>query len=256
MNNSNSPLRVLITGGASGIGLKIAEAFAASSAQIYICGTNVEKLEKCLSDHPSWNGSRCDISDDQNVASLVENAAREMAGIDVLVNNAGIAGPTASVEDCTPEEWRKTMDINVNGVFYGIHHAAVHLKESRGSIINISSVAGRIGYVMRSAYCASKFALKGITESLAKELGPAGVRVNSILPGFIESERWINTTKARAEQLGKTYPEMRAELLSKASLGSTVSEEEIAQMCLYLCSPAGKNISGQSLSLCANIEYL
>ena len=95
-----------------------------------------------------------------------------------------------------------------------------------------------------------------MTESMSKELGPDGIRVNSILPGFVESERWTNTTKARATELGKTYEEMRAHLLEKTSLRRTVSEEEVGQMCLYLCSEAGRNITGQSLSLCANVEYL
>jgi NAD(P)-dependent dehydrogenase (short-subunit alcohol dehydrogenase family) len=249
-------LRVVITGGASGIGLKIAEAFSDRGAKIFICGSNKQKLSACLESNPNWRGSACDITDDKQVESFIKAAVESMGGIDVLVNNAGIAGPTASAEDCTPSEWRQTMDVNVNGVFYGIHFAAAHLKKTAGSIINISSVAGRIGFALRSPYCSSKFALQGMTESLSKELGPYGVRVNSIQPGFVESERWTNTTKARAEETGVSYEEMRETLLQKSSLRSTVSEEEVGQMCLYLCSPMGRNISGQSLSLCANVEYL
>ena len=252
----DSGLRVLVTGGASGIGLKSATSFFDHGAKVFICGSQKDKLQRCLDAHPSWAGQPCDVTDDQQVNGLVDKATEVMGGLDVLVNNAGIAGPTGEVEDCSPDDWRQTMDVNVNGVFYCIRAAALHLKQSKGSIINISSVAGRLGYALRSPYCASKFALQGITEALAKEMGPAGVRVNSILPGFVESERWTNTTKARAEMLDVSYEDLRKQLLEKSSLRRTVSEEEVGQLCLYLCSEMGKNISGQSLSLCANVEYL
>jgi NAD(P)-dependent dehydrogenase (short-subunit alcohol dehydrogenase family) len=249
-------LKVVITGGASGIGLKIAECFHEHDAEITICGSNGEKLNKCLKSHATWHGQVCDVKSPQQVDDFIQFAQKKMGGIDVLVNNAGIAGPTTTVENCSPEDWCNTMEVNINGVFYGIRSAVKALKKSKGSIINISSVAGRIGLSLRSPYCTSKFALQGLTESLAKELGPFGIRVNSILPGFVESERWTNTTTARAEALGITYLEMREKLLDKSSLKRPVSEEEVAQMCLYLCSPLGRNISGQSLSLCANVEYL
>ncbi len=249
-------LRAVITGGASGIGLKIAEAFSTQGNKVFICGSQPDKLTGCLETHTGWHGAVCDVTDDTQVDRMVGQAAETMGGIDILVNNAGIAGPTGTVEDCPPDAWRHTMDVNVNGAFYCIRAAAKHLKQSKGAIINISSVAGRLGYALRSPYCASKFALQGITESLARELGPHGVRVNSILPGFVESERWSNTTRSRADALGISYETMRANLLDKTSLRRAVSEEEVAQLCLYLCSPMGQNISGQSLSLCANVEYL
>ena len=130
------------------------------------------------------------------------------------------------------------------------------LRASGGSIITISSVAGRLGYAYRSPYCASKFALAGLTESLARELGPDGVRVNSILPGFVDSNRLNSTTAARAAALGIGFDEMESRLLQKTSLRSKVSEQEVAEMALYLASPAGRSISGQSISVCANVEYL
>ena len=255
-NSIKENLKVLITGGASGIGLKIAEAYHAHGAKVFICGTNKVKLENCLSEHPAWSGMLCDVTDEKAVETFVHSAVTVMGGLDVVVNNAGIAGPTARLEDCDVNEWRKTIDINLNGVFLVSKFSIPHLRQSRGSIIHISSVAGRIGFALRSPYCSSKFALQGLTESMSKELGPDGIRVNSILPGFVESERWTNTTKARAKEKGITYEEMRAQLLAQSSLRSTVSEEEVAHMCLYLSSKMGRNISGQMLSLCANVEYL
>jgi len=255
-NNIREDLKVLITGGASGIGLKIAEAYHSHGAEIFICGTNKEKLEKCLEKNKGWSGMVCDVTDEVAVKNFVENAVNKMGRIDVVINNAGIAGPTAKLEDCDINEWRKTIDINLNGVFLVSKFSIPHVRNTKGSIIHISSVAGRIGFALRSPYCSSKFALQGLTESMSKELGPDGIRVNSILPGFVESERWTNTTKARALEMGITYEEMRAQLLEKSSLKSTVSETEVAHMCLYLSSEMGKNITGQMLSVCANVEYL
>ena len=255
-NNIPENLRVLITGGASGIGLKIAEAYHSHGAQIYICGTNEKKLTDCLKNNPDWNGIPCDVRNESEVQKFVNSAVQQMGGIDILVNNAGIAGPTTKLEDCSYEDWQKTVDVNLNGVFLVSKYAITHIRASKGAIIHISSVAGRIGFALRSPYCSSKFALQGLTESMAKELGPDGIRVNAILPGFVESERWTNTTKARAEEMGISYEEMRAKLLEKSSLKSTVSEEEVAHMCLYLSSEMGRHITGQQLSLCANVEYL
>ena len=255
-NEMKEGLRVLVTGGASGIGLKIADAFHSHGAKVFICGTNEEKLSKCLATHPNWGGMVCDVTDEFAVERFVEVSVESMGGLDVIVNNAGIAGPTTKLEDCSVDEWRKTVDINLNGVFLVSKFSIPHLRKSKGSIIHISSVAGRIGFALRSPYCSSKFALQGLTESMSKELGPDGIRVNSLLPGFVESERWTNTTKARAEGMGISYEEMRAQLLEKSSLKSTVSEEEIASMCLYLNSEMGQNITGQAISICANVEYL
>jgi NAD(P)-dependent dehydrogenase (short-subunit alcohol dehydrogenase family) len=250
------PQRVLVTGGASGIGRAIADAFADRGDLVHICGTNEEKLRQRLSDDPRLSGSICDVTDEEHVRSMFAGIEREWSGLDVLVNNAGIAGPTARIDDVTTEQWLETMAVNVTGVFLCCREAAPMLRASSGSIINISSVAGRLGYAYRSPYCASKFALAGITESLARELGPDGVRVNSILPGFVDSDRLNNTTAARAAALEISFDEMEGKLLQKTSLRRKVSEGEVAEMALYLASSAGRNISGQSISVCANVEYL
>jgi NAD(P)-dependent dehydrogenase (short-subunit alcohol dehydrogenase family) len=247
---------VLVTGGASGIGLAIAQAFAERGDRVHICGTNEVKLTDRLEADPRLEGSICDVTDEEQVAGMFAGIEASWDGLDVLVNNAGIAGPTVRIDDVTTAQWLETMAVNVTGVFLCCRAAAPMLRASSGSMINISSVAGRLGYAYRVPYCASKFALAGITESLARELGPDGVRVNSILPGFVDSDRLNSTTAARAAALGIPFDEMEARLLMKTSLRSKVSEEEVAEMALYLASPAGRSISGQSISVCANVEYL
>ena len=250
------PLRVLVTGGASGIGLALATAFATRGDRVHICGTNAERLNEMLARDTSITGSICNVTDEGAVKGMFANLEHTWGGLDVLVNNAGIAGPTARIDDVTLDQWLQTMAVNVTGVFLCSRAAAPLLRSSAGSIINISSVAGRLGYAYRSPYCASKFALAGITESLARELGPDGVRVNSILPGFVDSNRLNSTTAARAAALEISFDEMEGRLLQKTSLRRKVSEDEVAQMALYLTSVAGRNISGQSISVCANVEYL
>lgn len=249
-------LRVLVTGGASGIGRAIADAFGERGDRVYICGTRPDVLRRRLDEQPDLQGSICDVTDERQVDAMFTEITRIWGGLDVLVNNAGIAGPTAAIDEITTAQWLDTLNVNVTGVFFCCRAAAPLLRESQGSIITISSVAGRLGYAYRVPYCASKFALAGITESLARELGPDGVRVNSILPGFVDSERFTATTAARAAAMDLPVEEMRARLLQKTSLRRTVSEREVAELALYLTSPAGRNISGQSLSLCANVEYL
>src|SRR5262249_25385132 len=144
------------------------------------------------------------------------DAAATLGGLDVLVNNAGIAGPTSKVEAIDPAEWRRTIDVNLNGHFYCTRLATPLLKQSkRGAIINISSVAGRLGYAYRTPYAASKWAIIGLTESLAKELGPDGIQVNAILPGLVEGPRIERVIAARAQELGVPYKEVEQQYLSK-----------------------------------------
>ena len=251
-----APLHVLVTGGASGIGRAIAEAFAEQGDTVHICGTDTHKLQDRLDDDPRLTGSKCDVTDEQQVRDMFSTVVATWGGLDVLINNAGIAGPTAPIDEVTIDQWNATLAVNVTGTFLCTREAAPLLRRSSGCIINISSVAGRLGYAFRAPYCASKFALAGLTESLARELGPDGVRVNSILPGFVESDRFAATTRARASALGITTEEMATKLLEKTSLRRLVTERDVADMALYLTSKPGRNISGQSISVCGNVEYL
>ena len=151
----------------------------------------------------------------------------------------------------------RTLAVNINGQFYCTRRAVPLIKAAGGgSIVNISSVAGRFGYPLRTPYAASKWAVIGLMKSLAIELGPEGIRVNAILPGFVEGPRFQGVISARAESLGKTYAKVEQNYLKKTSLRRMVTEEDVANTALYLCSPLGRNISGQALSVCGNVETL
>ena len=173
------------------------------------------------------------------------------------MNNAGIAGPTGGVEDISPADWRKCIDICLTGQFLCTHFAVPMLKaEGGGAIVNISSAAGRFGYAYRTPYCSAKWAIIGFTQSLAKELGPSNIRANAILPGIIEGPRMEGVIADRAQKTGVTHEEMKADYLSRISLRRMTPPEDVANMAAFLISEAGRNLSGQSFSVDGNVETL
>ena len=252
-----TPLRVLVTAGASGIGRVIAESFAKSGALLHICDIADAALNEVKTSNPDWGVSRCDVSDENQVIRLFEEAETSLGGLDVLINNAGIAGPTAGVEHISAADWRRTVDINLNGQFFCANRAVPLLKQSKNaSIICISSVAGRLGYAYRTPYAATKWAIIGFTKSLAIELGPSGIRVNALLPGIVAGPRIEQVISDRAQTLGVAYGDMEQEYIDKISLRRMVTAQDVANQAFFLCSPGGLNISGQSISICGNVEAL
>lgn len=250
-------LRVLVTAGASGIGLAIARAFAEVGAQVLVCDVDERALAALANGQPAVAGVVCDVADEAQVEALFHEVERRLGGLDVLVNNAGIAGPTGGVAEISPADWRRTLDVNITGMFLCTRLAVPLLRRAEEpAIINLSSVAGRLGYAFRSPYAASKWAVIGFTSSLAKELGPEGIRVNAILPGVVRGERIERVFQARAEALGVSVEQVRASYLEKVSLRRMVEPEDMATMALYLCSEAGRNVSGQALSICGNVETI
>ena len=197
------------------------------------------------------------MADARQVDGLFDAAKAFLGGLDVLINNAGIAGPTAPVEEIALDDWDRTIAVDLNGMFYCTRLAVPLLKEAGGgSIINLSSVAGRLGFPLRTPYAAAKWAVVGFTKSLAMELGPSNIRVNAIQPGVVEGERIDRVIAAKSKALGVSFDEFKRELLSKVSLRRMVSPAEIANMALFLATEAGRNISGQALSVCGNVESL
>jgi NAD(P)-dependent dehydrogenase (short-subunit alcohol dehydrogenase family) len=250
-------LRVFVSAGAAGIGRAIADAFMAHDARVYVCDISRQAVEKCRAEQPRIIAQEADVADEAAIDRLFDDVQARLGGLDVLVNNAGIAGPTSEVEKMDPRDWRRTIDVNLTSHFYCTRRAVPMLKQStEGAIVNISSVAGRLGYAYRLPYAATKWAIVGMTQSLAKELGPAGIRVNAILPGIVAGPRIERVIGDRAKAVGVTYAEMEKQYLEKASLRRMVSAEDVAQMALFLCSVAGRNISGQSISVCGNVETL
>ena len=249
--------RALITGAGSGIGKVMAQHFEKAGARIWICDADTNNLVQSLKENPDWNGTPCDVSDENQVDQLFKEMSDSFGGLEILVNNAGIAGPTAPVEEIDPGEWRRSIGVNLNGAFYCTRLATPLLKNSpKASIINISSVAGRLGFARRLPYASTKWAMIGFTESLAKELGPSGIRVNALLPGIVEGPRIEGVFQARAESEGVPYEEVRDRVLNNVSMKRMVSAGDVAEMAVFLCSEAGKNISGQSISVCGNVENL
>ena len=251
-----SGFRVLVTAGASGIGRTIVDAFVEDGASVHICDVDVDALESCRRD-TGVTTTRADVSDDAQVRAMLDEARQALGGLDALVNNAGIAGPTGAVDEIAVADWRRTIDVNLTGQFLCAHYAVPLLRQAgTASIINLSSAAGRFGYAFRSPYSASKWAIIGFTQSLAKELGPAGIRVNAVLPGIVEGPRMDGVIRARADQVGVPYQTMREQYLERISLRRMTPPNEVASTVLFLCSPAGLGISGQSLSVCGNVESL
>ena len=250
-------LRVLVTAGASGIGRVIAETFASAGARIQICDISTDAISHCSETHPDWGVTHCDVSNESDVKRLFEEANHHLGGLDVLVNNAGIAGPTGGIDELSSDDWNQTVDVNLNGQFYCARLAVPLLKQSNNaSIICLSSVAGRLGYAYRTPYAVTKWAIIGLVKSLAIELGSHGIRVNALLPGIVEGPRIEKVIKARAETVGVSYQEMEAEYINKVSLRKMVTAQDVANQALNLCSSMGAGISGQPISICGNVEFL
>lgn len=248
--------RAVVTAAAAGIGRAITEVLVTAGARVHICDVGAAALENCRQ-ALKVSATLADVSDEAQVDRLFDDAKAALGGLDILVNNAGIAGPTGGVEEISPAEWRRCIDIDLTGQFLCARRAVPLLKPAGGGVIvNMSSAAGRHGYAYRTAYAAAKWGVIGFTQSLAKELGPAGITVNAILPGIVKGARIENVIRARAEQLGLSYTEMEKQYLERVSLRRMVAAEDVAHMVLFLVSPLGRNISGQSLGVCGNVETL
>jgi NAD(P)-dependent dehydrogenase (short-subunit alcohol dehydrogenase family) len=257
MEFSAKGLRVLVTAGAAGIGRVMARTFTEHGAKVHICDIDEKALASTRKQLPGVTQTLADVSKLDDVERLFADVKKNLHGLDVLVNNAGIAGPTGKVEDIRPEDWDRTIAIDLNGMFYVTRKAMPLIKEAGGgSIINLSSIAGRFGFPMRTAYASAKWAVVGFTQSLAAEAGPDKVRVNCIQPGIVEGDRIDRVIDAKAKSLGVAREEVRSRMLAGTSLNTTVTAQDIANMALYLATAPGKHISGQDIAICGGSRYL
>ena len=241
---------VLITAGATGIGAEFARAFAATGAKVFTCDIDEPALDALAQEIPGLGTTVCDMSSRAAIEKMVPQAIKTLGGLDVLINNAGIAGPTAPVDNMPPEEWDRTLAVNITGMFDVTRLAIPALKQSEaGCIINMSSIAGRLGFINRSPYAASKWAVIGFTKTLALELGGNGIRANAILPGAVAGERIERVFADRARIANKSLDDVRAEAMANQSIKQMVDPKDIAQLAVYLASPAAKAISGQAIPI-------
>ena len=242
--------RVLITAGAGGIGRAIATAFTAAGARVHVCDIDAAALEVLRAQLPGVTTSVCDMADRGAIQAMVGQAVEALGGLDVLVNNAGIAGPAASVADMDPDAWEAVLRVNLTGTFTVTQAAIAHLKQSAaGSIIVMSSLAGRFGYPNRSPYATTKWGLIGFTKTLSRELGEFGIRVNAILPGAVAGPRLQQVFEARAAVSGRSAQQEQAAALANQSIQRFVDPADIAALAVFLASEAGRSISGQKLPI-------
>lgn len=247
----------IVTAAGSGIGRRTAELFHEAGARLFVCDIDEAALDATVQALPGCFGMVVDVADRVQVDRFMDRALKELNGLDILVNNAGIAGPTGPIEEIDPDDWQRTMDVNLNGLFYCTRRAVPALKQAGGGcIVNLSSAAGRFAFPMRSPYSATKWGVVGVTRTLSMELGPFGIRVNAILPGPVAGPRIEKVLAAKAKARGIGEDEMRAEMLAPISLKEFVTASDIANMALYLCSDAGRHVTGQSLNVDAGTEYL
>jgi NAD(P)-dependent dehydrogenase (short-subunit alcohol dehydrogenase family) len=243
-------LRVLVTAGAAGIGLGIARAFMREGAKVHVCDVDKDALAAIRTSDPKIGQSMCDVADRASVAKLFDTAIADLGGLDVLVNNAGIGGPTGRVEEIHPEDWDRCVAVCLTGQFNCARLAVPHLRQSKNaSIVNLSSAAGKFGFSLRTPYAAAKWGVIGFTKSLSIELGGDGIRVNAILPGIVAGDRQRRVLEAKAQQLGLSYADMEKRAFSFTSIKEYVTAEQLADQIVFIASPRGRTISGQAISV-------
>ena len=248
-------LRVMITAGGAGIGLAIAEAFLREGASVHICDIDPDALNEVTELYPEIGATCIDVSDEAGFDQWFDDALDDLGGLDVMVNNAGIAGPTCAIEDMDTEAWRHCVDVCLTTQMFGCRRAVPVMKDQRsGSIINISSGAGLFGYPFRTPYAAAKWAVIGLTKSIAAEVGPYNIRCNAICPGAVAGPRMDRVISAEANTRGTSEADIRKEYTASSSMRRFVEPDEIADMAVFLASPAAAMVSGQAMSVDGNTE--
>jgi NAD(P)-dependent dehydrogenase (short-subunit alcohol dehydrogenase family) len=248
--------RIVVTAGAGGAGLVIADVLGRAGARVAVCDIDEGAVSRLEGRSVAALARVVDVSSAKGVQGFCEEVAGMLGGIDVLVNNAGIAGPTAKAEDISTEDWDRTIAVNLTGQFLFARAAIPHMKrQRRGLIVNISSSSARTGLPLRLPYVVSKAGVLSLTTNLARELGPDGIRVNAILPGAIRGERLKRVIDAKAGALGVRPEDYSRNLFRYISLRTPVEPEDIAAMIQFLASPGGERITGQLIGVDGNVEW-
>lgn len=247
--------RVLITGAGDGIGLGIADEFLKAGAKVFICDVRGELFDEKM--RSSFAGCyRTDVGSTADVTAMFDDIRAKVEGLDVLINNVGVAGPHAGVEDISLDDWDATLRANLTGAFLCIKQAVPYMKsQKRGSIINISSVGTQTLPPMRSVYNTSKWAVEGLTKSLARELGPFGINCNAILPGIMNNNRMRSIMERRSRHENRDLDDIAADYLKYSAMGRLIEVQEIGYAAVFLASQGARSITSQMLSVCGGTQY-
>ena len=248
--------KIIINAGASGIGWATAKICLSKGAYVYLCDVN-EKFLKKVKKHPLNNKKLfsyiCDASNEDQVSNFFRQIKKKTKKIDSLINNVGIAGPTGTIEKLSSRDWEKTLKTNVISHFYFIKLAIPLIKKNKGgSIINFSSGAGIMGIPLRSPYAASKWAVVGVSKTLAMELGKFKIRVNVICPGTIKGDRMVRVISDKSKFLKVSKKKIEKDFISMASMNCWIFEDDIGKMCSFLISDDASRISGQVIGVDGN----
>ena len=244
--NELTNLRALVTGGGSGIGAATASRLRAAGAMVIIADADPTTEPDVVTD----------VADTASVDALFDEIRTRLGGLDLLVNNVGVAGPTAPIDEMDPDEFDSCVRINLGSMMRCTRLAVPLLRERPGSIVNISSTAGLFGYPLRSPYAAAKWAVIGLTKTWAMELGSAGIRVNAICPGSVGGARMDGVIAREAAARGVEPAEIRSSYTAQVSMGTFVDAADIAATIAFLASPAARFISGQALGVDGHTETL
>jgi NAD(P)-dependent dehydrogenase (short-subunit alcohol dehydrogenase family) len=249
------PQRVMITAAASGIGRAIARAFAAEGARVHICDVSEPALATFRSEFPDIAASHINVRNEGEIDAWFDDALDDLGGLDVLVNNAGIKGPTAPVDDIELADWRECLEVCLDSHFLSARRAAPVMKAHKsGAIINLSSNAGLFGFGNRSPYAAAKWAVIGLTKSLAIELGRYNVRCNAICPGGVRGERINRVIEGEAAVRGVGFQVVAREIVANQSIERLIEPEEVADLCVFLASDKAKMINGEAIAIDGHAE--
>ena len=252
--------KIIISAGASGIGWATAKICVTKGALVYLCDIDSLALNK-IKKHPLYNKkiftAKIDATKESEVIKFFKEVKKKFKYLDGLINNVGIAGPTGPIEKLNSRDWVRTLYVNVVSHFYFTKQAIPLMKKSKNSsIINISSGAGIMGFPLRSPYAASKWAVVGMTKTLAMELGKYNIRVNAICPGTIKGDRMKRVIRDKAKFTKLSAKKIESDFISMASMKTWINEEDIGNMCAHLISDEANKVSGQVIAVDGNTERM
>ena len=255
MTYSLAGKRAIVTGAAGGIGRQTATQLAAAGAAVYINDIDADAIAEARTAIPGLAGEVTDMGDPAAIKTFFGRAVEHLGGLDILINNVGSAGPTGPVEEVTLAEWNTCLAVNLTSAFLCVQEAVPYLRAAGGgTIVNMSSAAGKFGFPLRSPYASAKWAIVGFTRTIALELGPDQIRCNCIQPGPVEGARIQRVVQAKAAAEGRSDNAVRDELAAITSLRRFVDPDDIAAMIVFLCGDGGRSVTGQALSIDSGME--